>query len=101
MQCLDCLVKNKHFQLNHTPKRSTLSDAYKRRDANVFGDIYSGLLKKYGHHISDSRIKDVINRQIEIVNSSTINLFKDILRINRKPVNDSSTKNTEKTVGLF
>ncbi len=72
--------KTKHFQLNHIPKKSTLSDANKRRDANVFGDIYNKLLKQYGHHISDSRIKDVINKQIEIIDSSTISLFKDILK---------------------
>jgi hypothetical protein len=71
--------KTKHFQLQHIPKRSTLSDATKRRNAEVFGSIYNLLLKQYGHLISDSRIKDVINKQIEIIDSSTISLFKDIL----------------------
>jgi len=80
--------KTKHFQLNHIPKKSTLSDANKRRDANVFGDIYNKLLKQYGHHISDSRIKDVINKQIKIIDSSTISLFKDILKcVGRNPQN--------------
>lgn len=80
--------KTKHFQLNHIPKKSTLSDANKRRDADVFGSIYNKLLKKYGHLISDSRIKDVINKQIEIIDSSTISLFKDILKcVGRKPIN--------------
>ncbi len=80
--------KTKHFQLNHIPKRSTLSDANKRRDAKVFGEIYNKLLKQYGHHISDSRIKDVINKQVEIIDSSTISLFKDILKcVGRKPKN--------------
>ena len=80
--------KTKHFQLNHIPKKSTLSDANKRRDANVFGNIYNELLKKYGHLISDSRIKDVINKQVEIIDSSTISLFKDILKcVGRNPQN--------------
>jgi hypothetical protein len=80
--------KTKHFQLNHIPKKSTLSDANRRRDANVFGNIYNQLLKKYGHLISDSRIKDVINKQIEIIDSSTISLFKDILKcVGRNPQN--------------
>ena len=80
--------KTKHFQLNHIPKKSTLSDANKRRDADVFGDIYNKLLKKYGHFISDSRIKDVINKQIEIIDSSIISLFKDILKcVGRNPEN--------------
>jgi len=79
--------KTKHFQLNHIPKKSTLSDANKRRSAEVFGNIYNKLLRHYGHHISDSRIKDVIKKQIEIIDSSTISLFKDILKcVGRKPL---------------
>ena len=59
---LGLMGKTKHFQLNHIPKRSTLSDANKRRDVDVFGFIYNELLRKYGHFISDSRIKSVINK---------------------------------------
>ena len=80
--------KTKHFQLQHIPRRSTLSDANKRRDSSVFGNIYNKLLRKYGHYISDSRIKDVINKQIEIFDSTTISLFKDILKcVGRNPEN--------------
>lgn len=80
--------KTKHFQMDHIPRRSTLSDANQRREANVFGLIYNELLLKYGHFISDSRIKDIINRQIEIFDSTTISLFKDILKcVGRKPKN--------------
>lgn len=83
--------KTKHFQLKHIPKRSTLSDANMRRDADVFGSIYNGLLHKYGHVISDSRIKEVINKQVEIIDSTTISLFKDILKcVGRKPQNGKS-----------
>lgn len=74
--------------LQHIPKRSTLADANKRRDSSVFGSIYNKLLQQYGHHLSDSRIKDVINKQIEIFDSTTISLFKDILRcVGRNPEN--------------
>ncbi len=80
--------KTKHFQLSHIPKRSTLSDANMRREADVFGSIYNGLLRQYGHLISDSRIKSVIDKQIEIMDSSTISLFKDILKcVGRNPQN--------------
>ena len=72
--------KTKHFQLNHIPKKSTLGDANQRRDSDVFGKIYNSLLIQYGHIFSDSRIKDVINKQIEIFDSTTISLFKDILK---------------------
>jgi hypothetical protein len=71
--------KTKHFQLDHIPKKSTLSDANQRRQADVFGVIYNELLLKYGHFISDSRIKAVIKKQIEIFDSTTISLFKDIM----------------------
>lgn len=78
--------KTKHFQLDHIPKRSTLGDANQRRDAEVFGIIYNELFKKYGRIFSDSRIKDIINKQIEIFDSTTISLFKDILKcVGRKP----------------
>ncbi|HDP55068.1 MAG TPA: DUF4372 domain-containing protein [Bacteroidetes bacterium] len=55
--------KTKHFQLNHIPKRSILSDASKRRASKVFGNIYKELLRKYGHLISDSRITGVIKNR--------------------------------------
>ncbi len=80
--------KTKHFQLNHIPRRSTLSNANKHRDADVFGEIYNKLLHKYGDHISDSRIKQVIGKQLKIIDSTTISLFKDILkRVGRNPHN--------------
>jgi len=78
--------KTKHFRLDHIPYRSTLSDANKRRDAEVFREIYMSLLRQYKHLISDSRIKDVINKQIEIFDSTTISLFQDIMKcVGRKP----------------
>lgn len=78
--------KTKHFQLKHIPKRSTLSDANMRRDADVFGCIYNNLLKEYGHFISDSRIQQVLKKQVQIIDSTTISLFKDILKcVGRKP----------------
>jgi hypothetical protein len=78
--------KTKHFKLNHIPRKSTLADANKRRNADVFGKIYHKLLKKYSYVFSDSRIKDVINKQIEIFDSTTISLFQDILKcVGRHP----------------
>ena len=78
--------KTDHFQLKHIPKRSTLSDANKNRKVEFFEDIYNKLLNQYGSVLSDSRIKEVINKQVKIVDSSTISLFKDILGcVGRKP----------------
>jgi len=72
--------KTANFQLTHIPKRSTLSDANKNRDVEVFSEIYNSLLKKYSHVLSDSRIMEVLKKQVKIVDSSTISLFNDILK---------------------
>jgi hypothetical protein len=80
--------KTKHFRLESLPYRSTLSDANKRRDSEVFEQIYYSLLQGNKHIISDSRFKDVINKQIEIFDSTTISLFQEILRCTgRNPAN--------------
>jgi hypothetical protein len=78
--------KTESFQLSHIPKRSTLSDANKNRKVAFFEEIYNKLLHEYGSVLSDSRIGNVINKQVKIVDSSTISLFKDILScVGRKP----------------
>ena len=80
--------KTKHFQLLNIAYKSTLSDANMRRTSDFFAGIYNDLLKRYGDLISDSRIKDVIKRQIEIFDSTTISLFQDILKcVGRNPIN--------------
>lgn len=84
--------KTKHFQLKNLPYRSTLSDANKRRDPEVFGGIYNDLLKRYAHHFSDSRIRAVINKQIKIFDSTTIGLFKDILKCTGRIPKDGKRK---------
>lgn len=71
--------KTEGFQLSHIPKRSTLSDANKNRKVEFFEEIYNILLHQYGKVLSDTRIQKVLNKQIKIVDSSTISLFKDIL----------------------
>jgi len=84
--------KTKHFQLKHIPKRSTLADANKRRDADVFGNIYNLLLKKYAPILSDSRIKDVLKKQVQIIDSTTIGLFKEILKCVGRHANNGKKK---------
>ncbi|MEI6123116.1 MAG: DUF4372 domain-containing protein [Bacteroidota bacterium] len=58
--------KTQHFQLYHIPKKSTHGDPNQRQDAEVFGIIYNNLFLKYGHIFSDSRIKNFINKQMNI-----------------------------------
>lgn len=70
--------KTESFQLSHIPKRSTLSDANKNRKVEFFEDIYNKLLREDGSVLSDSRIQDVLKKQVTIVDSTTISLFKKI-----------------------
>jgi hypothetical protein len=79
--------KMSHFQLKNIPYKSTLSDANKRRSHLVFQDIYYSLLKEYHPIISDSRQSYAWENRLEIIDSSTISLFKDILTcVGRKPI---------------
>ena len=71
--------KTEHFQLKHIPYRSTLSDANKRRSHKVFEDVYYSLLSENASLLSDSRQRYCWEDRLEIIDSSTISLFKDIL----------------------
>ena len=46
-----------HMGIRYHPRRSTISDANTRRSAEVFGEIYYSLHKKYAQFLSDSRKK--------------------------------------------
>ena len=61
--------KTNSFQLKHIPKRSILSDANKKGDALVFEKIDHQLLKQYVGFLLDSRIRDVIKKQVKIFDS--------------------------------
>lgn len=69
------------------PKRSTLSDANKLRKVGFFEEIYTNFLFKYVVVLSDSRVHQALGKNVKIVDSTTIGLFKDILEgVGRKPV---------------
>src|SRR5258706_5775708 len=44
-----------HLGVRFYPRRSTISDANIRRQAEVFEKIYFSVYKKYAHFLSDSR----------------------------------------------
>lgn len=79
--------KVKHFQLRHIPRRSTLSDANRKRSHEVFAKTYQKLLLHYKPILSDSRLNYVWMNKINIIDSTTISLFKDILKcVGRNPM---------------
>ncbi len=71
--------KMNHFKLKNIPYKSTLSDPNKRIGHLVFQDIYYSLLKEFHPNISDSRQSYAWENRLEIIDSSIISLFKDIL----------------------
>ena len=72
----------KHIGIRFHPRRSTISDANNRRQADIFGEIYYSLYKKYAPFLSDSR-KNKISK-LYIFDATTISLFQEVLRTSGK-----------------
>ena len=90
---LACEGKLTHLGFDKAPARSTLSDANNRRSYLVFETIYFTLLNKYHSFISDSRLKGLSIRNLKIIDSSTIQLFSEILRgVGRNPLDGGRKK---------
>ena len=89
---LACEGKLQHLGFDKAPARSTLSDANTKRSYLVFATIYEELLRQYHSFISDSRLKGLSIRNLRIIDSTTIQLFSEILRgVGRNP-NDGGKK---------
>jgi IS4 transposase len=84
--------KTEHFQLKNIPYRSTLSDANKRRTEKVFESIYYKLYRQYRSFISDSRLTYEWEKRVEVIDSTTISLFKDVLKCVGRKSKDGKTK---------
>ena len=89
---LACEGRLAHLGLNKAPARSTLSDANNKRSFKVFETIYDGLVKQHHSFISDSRLKGLSIRNLRIIDSTTIQLFSEILRGVGRPRSDGSRK---------
>lgn len=87
-----CQGKLRHINLNRVPPRSTLSDGNKQRPSKVFGSIYQKLYGIYKHSISDSRLKATITQKLYILDSTTISLFKAILKPAGRKRKDGKSK---------
>jgi len=72
-----------HLGVRYHPRRSTISDANNRRKADVFGEIYFSLYKKYASFLSDSR-KNSSASKLYIFDATTISLFQEVLRTSGK-----------------
>lgn len=72
--------KLSHLGLSYLIRRSTFSEANQRRSSKVFEDIYMSVYRKHSSDLTDSRLCDADLRRLYIMDSTTISLFKDILR---------------------
>lgn len=78
--------KLSHLGLSYLVRRSTFSEANQRRSSTVFGDIYMITYRKHARFLADSRMSDADMRRLYIMDSTTITLFKNILRgVGRNP----------------
>ena len=84
---LACEGRIGHLNLKHFPKRSTLSDANKKRSSKVFASIYYELFNRYRKFLSDSSPLSLPVKDLKIIDSTTITLFSDILKgVGRNPI---------------
>ncbi|GHU60112.1 IS4 family transposase [Bacteroidia bacterium] len=72
--------KLSHLGMDYMVRRSTLSDANERRKSAVFGDIYMAVYRLHSESLSDSRLKKLDIKRLFAMDSTTITLFKDILK---------------------
>lgn len=84
--------KLKHLGLDYVVPKSTLSDSNKNRDSKVFGQIYQGLYNHFRSFISDSSIVEPLLRKAYAVDSTTMSLFKAILKASGRKSKDGNAK---------
>lgn len=90
---LACEGRLVHLGFDKAPARSTLSDANSKRSYLVFETIYYELLRKYHSFISDSRLKGLSIRNLKIIDSTTIQLFSELLQgVGRNRLDGSKKK---------
>jgi len=69
-----------HLGLSYIVRRSTLSEANIRRKSAVFEDIYMEVYLTHGSSLADSRLNKVDAKRLYAMDSTTITLFKEILK---------------------
>lgn len=87
-----CQGKLNHLHLSRVPPRSTLSDGNKSRPSKIFATIYQKLYETYKPVISDSTLKTEIAKRLFILDSTTISLFKAILKPAGRKRSDGKSK---------
>ncbi|MFB6306779.1 MAG: IS4 family transposase [Flavobacteriales bacterium] len=91
-----------HLGMRSLPKRSTLSEANAKRSADVFADIFKVTYQKVAPFLPDSWPKNQkYMKNLFLVDSTTITLFKDILKAcGRTPGNGKRKGGVKIHVGM-
>jgi hypothetical protein len=85
--------KLNHLGLRSAPAKSTASDGLRNRPSQFFEDVYFSLVKHYKSYLSDSRTLGLTFKEVLLIDSTTIRLFRDILQgVGRDPKGDGSRK---------
>lgn len=83
--------KLNHLGINYTPPRSTLSDANASRGEAFFGAVYNKPYLRYKGLLSDSHPDRELLKRVFLIDSTTIGLFKAIMKcVGRKPADGKS-----------
>ena len=69
-----------HLGLSYLVTRSTLSDANARRGSAVFEAIYMDVYHRHHSSLADSKLKKHEIKKLYAMDSTTITLFKEILK---------------------
>ncbi len=78
--------KLSHLGLSYLVRRSTFSEANQRRHSEVFGAIYMSVYRNHSRFLTDSRLSDADLKRLYVMDSTTLSLFRDILRgVGRTP----------------
>jgi hypothetical protein len=78
--------KLEHLGLDYVVKRSTLSEANARRPNELFAKAYHDTYKQHTACLADSKLSKIDLKRLYIMDSTTITLFKDILKgVGRNP----------------
>ena len=72
--------KLSHVGLSYIVRRSTLSEANARRQSTVFEAIYMDVYSRHGSSLADSRLNKLDIKRLYAMDSTTITLFKAILK---------------------
>jgi hypothetical protein len=88
-----CGGRLNHLSINVFPAKSTLSDANQRRSNLVFEEIFYQVYDYLRRFLPDSRmVKGDILNKLFIIDSTTITLFRDILKAAGRPPKNGKKK---------